>query len=285
VLTETDLLPTSDDVAFYQKHGWYIAGPIVPAELIDRARKAIDAFYDGRRDYELPHLADVLGWDPSQGDVLRLNSYVSLQMNTIAELVRLPIIGRIASILTSSASIRLFRDSVFYKPPSAQATTTIVGWHTDAAYWKTCTAKDMLTAWIPLHDIDETMGGLVLMDGSHRWPDNSHLRTSEEQNLAVIETQFHRGSAPIVEIPIRLRKGQLSFHDCRVVHGSRENAQPHPRVTVTVHMQTADNRYQNAIAENGRELHHMNDFVCRQTIDGTPDYTDPAVFPVLWPQG
>jgi hypothetical protein len=29
----------------------------------------------------------------------------------------------------------------------------------------------------------------------------------------------------------------------------------------------------------------VNDRMARKLADGTPDYTDPAVFPVLWPEG
>ena len=268
------------DVAFYQEHGWYFAGTIIPTELLDRARQAIDDLHAGRRDHELPSIVD----RAASHDEVRLSNYVSLQMNAVAELVRLPVIGRIAATLTGSPSIRLFRDSVFFKPPSSRPTSTVVGWHTDAAYWQTCTAKNMLTAWIPLHDVDDAVGPLVLLDRSHRWPDNSHLRSSEERDLPAIEARFRSAGAPVVEVPARLRKGEVSFHDCRTVHGSRQNTGRTPRVAVTVHMQTAENRYQRAYDESGRQLHHMNDFVCRRTAEGLPDYSDPDVFPLLWPR-
>lgn len=269
------------DAVFYREHGWLFTGPIIPTVLLDRARHAIEDLHAGRRDHELPSIVD----RAASHDEVRLSNYVSLQMDAVAKLVRLPVIGEIAAALTGSRSIRLFRDSVFYKPASSRPTSTVVGWHTDAAYWQTCTAKDMLTAWIPLHDVADDMGTLVLLDKSHRWPDNSHLRSSEERDMAAIEARFRSGGAPIIEVPVRLRKGEVSFHDCRIIHGSRQNTSRHARIAVTVHMQTQENRYQPAFTDDGQQLHHMNDFVCRKTADGLPDYNDPDVFPTLWSDG
>ncbi|HEY3065758.1 MAG TPA: hypothetical protein VGL09_08200 [Methylomirabilota bacterium] len=42
------------------------------------------------------------------------------------------------------------------------------------------------------------------------------------------------------------------------------------------------NRYRVYHKERGIPWRLVNDQLCRQMPDGTPDYTDPAVFPVLW---
>jgi ectoine hydroxylase-related dioxygenase (phytanoyl-CoA dioxygenase family) len=50
-----------------------------------------------------------------------------------------------------------------------------------------------------------------------------------------------------------LRKGQMSFHHCRMIHGSGVNRGDRPRTSIALH-----------------------------PANGHPDYSDPAAFPVLW---
>jgi hypothetical protein len=44
------LLPTEQDVRFYEQHGWWISPPIVPDDLIDDARFGADRYYAGEKD-------------------------------------------------------------------------------------------------------------------------------------------------------------------------------------------------------------------------------------------
>ena len=274
--------PPAEDVRFYREHGWWVSPCVIPDALLERVRAALQRFYAGERDHDLPDVAKSRDWSPEDGDVLRLNSYVSMQMDAVAELVRLPVIGRMAARLAGTEQIRLFRDSVFYKPPSSGAQRTLVGWHVDRAYWLTCTSESMLTAWIPLDDSDASTGTLSVIDGSHRWSDHADLRTFEEQDLSALERRFRPGVADVREIRLTVPKGAISFHHCRTIHGSRENAAARPRIAVTVHMQDAGNRYRVAWDHENKRVHHLNDILCRTTPDGNPDYADPTIFPVLW---
>ena len=47
-------------------------------------------------------------------------------------------------------------------------------------------------------------------------------------------------------------------------------------------MQDAKNRYQIHRNEAGEPWHITNDDLCRKDAHGQPDYSDPAVFPVLF---
>jgi ectoine hydroxylase-related dioxygenase (phytanoyl-CoA dioxygenase family) len=77
----------------------------------------------------------------------------------------------------------------------------------------------------------------------------------------------------------------VSFHHCRTIHGSRPNTSDRPRLALAVHMQDEANRYVPATDGSGRLLTHLNDFLCRKDLGGHPDYSDPAVCPVLWGHG
>lgn len=122
----------------------------------------------------------------------------------------------------------------------------------------------MLTAWVPFHDVDETSGSIAFVPGSHR---------SDVEGLDFFDQDLDRLEG--VAQPAILRRGQVSFHHCRTIHGSGPNRSAWPRRSLAIHLQPTDTRHR-----GGR---HRNDDLCRQRDDGTPDYTDPALFPVLWP--
>ena len=41
----------------------------------------------------------------------------------------------------------------------------------------------MLTAWIPFYDASERDGTLMVVDGSHQWPDNADTADFRNQDL------------------------------------------------------------------------------------------------------
>jgi len=178
---QLDLLPTEADVAFYEEHGWFITKKIIPDEVIDLAIAGSEKFYRGDRDGTVPIETGYSNWTPSDGDIVRNNEFVSLQKKELAQLALQPIIGAIAAKLARTEAIRLLDDQLVYKPPQTKNST--VGWHCDQAYWSTCSSQKLLTAWIPLHDIDEARGPLVVIDRSHKWAGLENMRFFNDPNL------------------------------------------------------------------------------------------------------
>ena len=78
---------------------------------------------------------------------------------------------------------------------------------------------------------------------------------------------------------IALRKGQMSFHHCRMIHGSDVNRGDRPRTSIALHLQDGKNRYRPFLNERGEPWHITNDDLCRKDANGHPDYSDPAAFP------
>ena len=103
---EEDLLPTAEDVAFYDEHGWYISKKIIPDEIIDLAIAGSEKFYRGERDGTLPVATGYSNWNPGDGDIIRNNEFVSLQKTELAQLALQPIIGAIAARLARTKQIR-----------------------------------------------------------------------------------------------------------------------------------------------------------------------------------
>jgi hypothetical protein len=101
---ELALLPTDEEVQFYQTHGYSQSKKIFTDAEIDAAIAGSERYYHGERDHSLP--AFVPGWQPEHGNVLRKNDYASLQNRELAVLVRKPLLGAIAARLCG-ASVRL----------------------------------------------------------------------------------------------------------------------------------------------------------------------------------
>jgi hypothetical protein len=279
-----DLLPTEDDVLFYEEHGYWVSPKILPDELIDEAMLGAERHWAGERDWPLPISNGYSDWKAGEGVGLRNNEFVSLQNRQLRAVIEHPAIGLIAARLSRSRIVRLYDDQLVSKPPVDGTGGAVVGWHTDRAYWMNCTSPDMLTAWVPLHDCPAEMGPVVYIDGSHKWPNVEELRHFNTDDLGALQTRIMGDSVEPLKRVMAIRKGQVSFHHAGVVHGSGINRGSFPRTSLAVHLQDERNRYRAFHNERGLWV-TPNDLMCRRGPDGLPDYTDPAVFPVLHEAG
>lgn len=278
---QLELLPTEEDVEFYQEHGWFISKKVIPSEIIDKIYLASQEFYEGVKDKDLPYKDGYGNWQQGDGGSVRNNEHISLQKRAFCQLTLQPVIGAIAARLTQTKQIRLFQDQIITKEPTPEKDNSKVGWHIDNAYVSNSTSKKLLGAWIPLHDVTEEQGPLVVIDRSHKWTGNEHMRCFNHDNHQAIEAEFIQQGKEFKKTPIVLKKGQISFHDGHLVHGSYSNKSNSPRLAILVSLQDGDNRYQ-TFWNNGQQIHHFLDSLCRQQPDGLPDYSDPAIFPILW---
>lgn len=271
---QAQLLPTEQDVQFYREHGFWISPVIIPDDVLDAADRGMQRYYAGDLDSLGVHPQ---GWTPAPGDGLRKDDYSSLCMNELADLVRYPMIGATAGRLSGSDGIRLWHDQLLYKPADTSEGKINVGWHTDRQYWQCCSSADMLTAWVAFHDVTPEGGSVGFFDGSHTW-DVSGLDFFS-QDLEGLEARVDDQGYPISIMPTTMKRGQVSFHHCRTVHGSGANRTSTPRRSIAIHLQPTSNRA--FVRPDGTVADHANNALARQ-VDGLPDYTDPALFPMLW---
>ncbi|MDP9121250.1 MAG: phytanoyl-CoA dioxygenase family protein [Acidobacteriota bacterium] len=275
------LLPAARDVAFYREHGYWVSPPCLSADEIEAGRFGAERYYAGERDSPLG-IDTGTDWTEEDGEVLRQNDYVTLQIDELRELGHHPLLAAMAARLCGSGEVRLFHDQLIYKPAGAAPGDSIVGWHTDRAYWGTCSSDSMLTAWIPFQDLTPEMGPLAVIDGSHLWTGNDHLRTFHNPDLQALEALIRRGPTPGEVVPLTMQRGQVSFHHCRTIHASFPNTSATPRLAFAIHMQDGANHYQKSYDASGKLVTHINDILCTRDATGDPDYRDPAICPVLW---
>ena len=185
------LLPTDEDVALYRERGFHVSGKVLADQVIDEAARGAERHFAGERDFSLPVDSGFGDWKPGDPEAIRNSEFVALQNVQIRSLVLQPIIGAIAARLAGTDTIRLWDDQLVWKPPSPEVGDgPVVGWHTDRAYWMTCTSEEMLTAWIPFHDCPTDMGPVIYIEGSHRWPETEDMRTFNAQSLEGLERRF-----------------------------------------------------------------------------------------------
>ncbi|BAZ44207.1 phytanoyl-CoA dioxygenase [Chondrocystis sp. NIES-4102] len=276
---QTQLLPSSKDIQFFQEHGWFIAPKVIDEDLIDALFIASEELYMGKKDAEIPS-GGCSNWQPGDSSAVRNNEYISFQKLAFRQLALQPIIGAIAAKLMNTDTVRYFQDQLISKEPN-QPNTTKIGWHTDRSYHSNCTSHKLLTVWIPLHDVSEEHGPLVMIDGSHKWSQTDHMRGFNHNNHQEIEQKYQQQGQTLRKVPITLKKGQISFHSSSIVHGSYENRSNIMRRAVVMNVQDGENRHQ-PYWNNGKQIHHFLDNFCRKQANGLPDYSDPAIFPVIW---
>lgn len=293
VLTEEEraLLPTDEDVQHYAEHGWYLSKKLLTDEEVDELLAASERFYAGERHRRLPVRPPKLAyWEPEHGPVQRHNDYIHYEHDTFARILTKPLIGAVAARLAQADVIRVFQSTLIYKPPVANEPTNIVPWHFDKHYWATSTSNRMLTAFIPFHDCDEELGTITMVDGSHLWKeigaDDSTVKHFAERDRDQLERMLEENAAynnaPVKKIPMIIPKGHMSFHHCRIYHGSGANVSDRPRRAVSLHLQDGDNAYRQYPLQAGGFASYNHDVLVRRTPDGRPDYTDPTYCPVIW---
>lgn len=283
---------SSEDIHHYDRHGWFLSDVLLtPAEL-EEATAASDRFYAGHRDGLPPvRTKPELDWRPEYGEQsLRMNDYITFQSTQLRRLAFHSSIARVAAGLARTSQIRLFHSALAWKSPvSGDIEGGRVGWHTDKAYWQTCSSSQLLTAFIPLHDCDESMGTLLMIDGSHLWPADDprleRLRAAQSvrhDNIAQLRNHLESLGYPVTVTPMVYKAGQVSFHNCMVLHGSLENRGRRPRRSLIVHMQDAANEFRWVQGKDGAFVTLVTDTAARRLPDGRPDYSDPIVYPVIW---
>lgn len=247
-------------VAFFVEHGWWASPPCLDERLLTGLERDIDRYYAGERDRRVSR-SDGSPWAERTTGPLRRGNCLSLLMDGCRSFVMDPLLPSIAARLARTPEIRLLHDQVWYKEAGcSEAEMTTIGWHHDKSFWGGCSSENLISAWVPLADCTMEMGPLTFVDASHR-------SGSRDPGTAMA--------------PMTLKRGQVSFHHCRTIHGSGPNCSADRRVAFCIHYQDETN----ARAAAGREPSPglFLNALLRVTPDGTPDYLDPVVCPRLWP--
>lgn len=278
----------SKEHTLFKNQGWYISEETLPLDLITRARNAVDSFYLGEVDSQLKTNTAIANDCDDENSAIRNNEFVTLQKQAFADLAFHPIILSHVAKLLDSNTVHLFADSLVNKKPQKPDSSGIVGWHSDVAYWPTCSSKQLLTAWIPLQDVTVEMGPLELLSESNQWHQDQKIKELfgfGKPDLSKLEERLVELGHSLKPQLMTLKAGQVSFHHCDTIHCSRPNVSNVNRIALAVHFQGEQNTYKPAFKPCGEKIEISYDKICRRDKDGRPDYRDPDFFPLLWKDG
>jgi ectoine hydroxylase-related dioxygenase (phytanoyl-CoA dioxygenase family) len=113
-------------------------------------------------------------------------------------------------------------------------------WHQDEAFWETELEYHALGAWLPLHEVDEEMGCMQFVRGSHRHGVYEHVPVDGDVALHVLTAAVDVDPADVVSCP--LPKGGATFHHQRTLHYTAPNRTDRPRLAFPTEFQVAPRR-------------------------------------------
>lgn len=152
-----------------------------------------------------------------------------------------------------------------------------VGMHTDTTLLLNPAIEPHYGIWIPLQDVDENSGTLMLAKGSHQWY-NGVLTSSVNwpffPYLSKIEAKA---------IKLNLKAGDLVVFDNRLIHGSTFNASEKPRLCIAGRVTHQYSQYYSFFKENPNEemisvYEEADDFYLNEQFNGDKDISPTGKF-------
>ena len=243
---------TEEQIQFWDERGYFVTDVLFDERQLDDICRHMALVFAQKYETNVP--PNKIDWwpgDPKTSLKKLDNGWWADE--TIRRLVLNPTLGAIAAQLAKADTIRLFQDQLLDKPGIGRNTprSAAVGWHQDYAYWQCATPDHLLTARVAINEETRENGCMQVIRGSHRWPMQStkHFFQADADVNDLPAFDVPAGET-IERIYLTLKRGQVSFHHCRTIHGSTENRTEHPRRTMIVHMMPGDTRYQAGTGEH-----------------------------------
>ncbi len=145
----------------------------------------------------------------------------------VAKFVLAKRLAKIAANLLGVENVRIYHDQALFKEPGGGPTP----WHQDQYYWPIDTPKT-ITLWMPLVDIDVTMGMLTFASGSFNRGPVFDFEISDESETA-FEDYVAANQFPIWRASA-MQAGDATFHLGYTIHNAPGNQSDKMREVMTI---------------------------------------------------
>jgi len=143
--------------------------------------------------------------------------------------------GEVAELIANERSLSSLQELLdlqrflLHYPPMVRfkyedSPTNLVPVHQDRSYNKHL--SDFITMWIPLTDINEEVGGVIVYEGSHLGPELEHTPSGAWENKAQVDVSIYKEKHP------HMAAGDALFFPPMLLHKSAVQRSPEVRFSV-----------------------------------------------------
>jgi phytanoyl-CoA hydroxylase len=208
---------TQEQIDFYRTNGYITVAEVFPAEQMAELRQVTDQFVDkSRQATEHTDQFDLEpGHTPQTPRLRRLKSPEQHHPAYDRVFRDQRVLDMVAQLV--GPAVRHFGGKLNLK---SAGFGSAVEWHQDHAF---CARSndDVVAVGVPLDDMDEENGCLLVVPGSHKGPIYNHYQDDLFVG-AVTVPNF----APHPVVPVILKAGDISIHHGRLLHASKPNTNP-----------------------------------------------------------
>jgi hypothetical protein len=223
----------------YREQGFALAPDALAAREIEPLIGCIECGVERQAQSLLREgkLRSLCGGEPFDRRLARLHEQHEFGMRSWDDIVEedaLQAVARSRGLLDALAEILgpdlTFGGGFHLRPKLPGSELTAFPWHQDSQYYSAAfrqgarngaetAAAHVVTAWIPLVDVDEANGCLWVIPGSHRWGLLAGER-GDDYNIRTLEDVERRGHPQ----PVPMRRGDVLFFSNLIFHASKVNA-------------------------------------------------------------
>jgi phytanoyl-CoA hydroxylase len=220
---------SSEQIAFYKSNGYIKIENAVSADVLENVRQGYRNAVNGE------YLEN--GWENcwKKDELLQLPSpheHIPEYQNK----EHIEIIVEYARQLEDE-SINFWYDQLIYKPAGNKWETP---WHQDAGYWQGKNSEvkvrpAALTGWLAVEDVDESMGCMTFVPGSHKNGRYNHKDVSDVNPIGsalMAEANFDNA------IKMPMKAGDITIHDQYTLHYTTGNSGQKDRCGLVNHMRS-----------------------------------------------
>jgi ectoine hydroxylase-related dioxygenase (phytanoyl-CoA dioxygenase family) len=194
----------------FRRDGFVVVPDLLDAGLLDRVTPAIDAAV-ARRTRTLRPAAERSRYEQSFLQCINLWE----DAPEVRSLTFHPGVAEAAASLLEAPAVRLWHDQALYKEAGGRETDA----HQDQPYWP-MNETDTVTAWVPLVDVDEELGCMGYVPGSHRTGLRKFVNIFLGKPYDILGDPALRGVPPVF---VSARRGSVAFHHGLTVHLAKAN--------------------------------------------------------------